>query len=110
MILHLGWGNPESVYRLRNEGVKINAMERGLADGKLSVSLQRALTAQRANRTLKCARPSTASRAGEGMSCSALCCVAHPECCVQLWVPQYKNIKLLESDNKDGEGSGGQGV
>jgi len=62
-------------------------------DGKLDMSQQCALEAQKANHIL-----SMASRAREVILpfCSALV-RPHPEYCVQMWSPQYRrDIELLE--------------
>lgn len=52
LILHLVWGNPKSVYKLRDERLKNSPAERGvrfLVEGKFSMSQQRTLAAQRSN-------------------------------------------------------------
>ena len=72
--------NPGYMHRLRDKKLESSPTERDvgfLADGKLNLSQQCALAAQRANRTLGCIRPSTASRAGGGVVplCSVLCCL-----------------------------------
>ena len=63
-----------------------------LADSKLNASQQCALVAQKAYRALWCTRPSTATGQGEQLSCSALWGLTSH--CV--WVPQHKDITLLE--------------
>lgn len=64
-ILHLGWDSPSYgyVYTLRNEMLESSRADLGvLVDSKLNVSLQCALTAQRANGTLGCPTPNTVTR------------------------------------------------
>lgn len=86
LILELGKGNPVYIggYRgwgIGNERLESSPTERDLgilADSKLNISQQCILTAQRANCTLECTGPSTATGRGEGLSCSALCCAASP--------------------------------
>lgn len=56
-----------------------------------------ALASQRANYTLGYIRPSTAIECRKGLS-SLLCAVQlHLQHRVQVWVPQYKDIRLLET-------------
>ena len=54
-----------------------------LADGKLELSQKSAVAAQRANRTLGCTRPSTASGRGEGLS--PLLCAVWPHLQHRVW-------------------------
>ena len=54
-----------------------------LVNSKWNMSQQCALAAQRANRTLGCTRPSTASGRGEGLS--PLLCAVWPH--LQHWMP-----------------------
>ena len=68
-------------------------------DGKLDMSQQCALTAQRANCILGCIKSSVASRLKEEIL--PLCSVLvrpHLEHCVQMWRPQCRrDVDLLES-------------
>jgi len=67
-------------------------------DGKLNMSQQCALAAKTANCVLECIKHSIASWSREVIVplCTALVW-PHLEYCVRFWVPQNKDIKLLES-------------
>jgi len=66
-------------------------------ESRLNVSQQCALAARRSNHALGCSRPSTATGWGEELS-PLLCAVwPHLQHWVQVWVPQQKGTKLLES-------------
>ena len=69
-----------------------------LVDGKLPMSQQCALTAQKANCVLGCIKRSVASRAREGILPLYSALVRPPlQCCVQLWGHQHqKDTDLLE--------------
>jgi len=71
-------------------------------NGMLDMTLQCALAAQQANRTLGCIPSSVASREGEGILplCSALV-RPHQESCIQLWSPQHRaDMDLLEPGHR----------
>ncbi|KAK4823420.1 hypothetical protein QYF61_001875 [Mycteria americana] len=87
-------------YKLGDERLESSPAERDLGawvDGKLNMSQHCALAAKRASHVLGCIKHSIASRWREVMVplCTALV-QPHLEYCVQFWVPQYKDIKLLE--------------
>jgi len=91
-VLHLGQGNPQYHYRLRDEGIESSPAEKDLAvlmDEKLGMSQQGALTAQKANRILSYIKRSVASRSREEILplYSALL-RPHLESCIQLWSSQ----------------------
>ena len=66
----MGQGNPKHKYRLGREWIESTPEEKDLgvfADGKLNVTWQCALTAQKANHILGSIKSSVASRSREGI-------------------------------------------
>jgi len=72
------------------------------------------MAAQRTNWTLGCPRPSTATRQEEGLSHSALCCVAAPRPLNAGLAPTVYGLKTIRECPKEGykfgEGSRGEEV
>jgi len=106
-VLHLGRGNPQYRYRLRDEGIESSPAEkdlRVLMNEKLDMTWQCVLAAQKATRILGCIKSSMASRSCEVILplCSTLV-RPHLEYCVQLWSPQHrKDMELLEGIHRGG--------
>ena len=97
----MGWGNPKHKYRLGRKWIVSSPAQKDLgvlADKKLNMTRQCALTAQKASHLLGCIPSSVASRLREEVLplCSALV-IPPRESCVQLWSPQHrKDLDLLE--------------
>jgi len=69
-ILHLGQTNPGSTYKQRHKRLESSPLGRdlgGWVGGKLNMSQQCALAAQRANHVLVCIKHSIASRSGQAI-------------------------------------------
>ena len=86
-VLHLGRGNPNCQYNLgdvRTEYSPAKKTLRVLADGKLDMSQQCALSAQKANCILGCIKRSVVSRLKE-VILPLLCTVRlHLDYCIQM--------------------------
>ena len=99
-ILLLSWGNSHYQCKLGGERVERSPAEKHLGvlvEGKLDMSQQCALAAQKDNSILDCIRRSV----GDGGDPAPLLCAGeaspHLEYCIQMRSPQYKrDMKLLE--------------
>jgi len=95
-VLHLGHGNPHYDYNLGDKRIEHSPPEKDLGvlvDGKLGMSQQCALAAQKANHIQGCIKRSVTSRAKEVILplCSALV-RPHLEYCFQY----RRDLELLE--------------
>jgi len=100
-VLYTGRGNPKNKYRLDKKWIESSPEEkdlRVLVEKKLSMTRQCALSAQKANHTLRCIPSSVGSRVREGiLPLCPLLLRPHRESCVQLWSPQHRtDMDLLE--------------
>ncbi|GAB0188408.1 mitochondrial enolase superfamily member 1 [Grus japonensis] len=100
-VLHMGRCNPKHDYRLGKEWIESSPEEKDLGvliDEKLSMSRQRALAAQKANRVLGCIKRGVTSRSREVvLPLYSTLERPHLEYCVQLWGPQYRrDMELLD--------------
>ncbi|GAB0194663.1 cAMP-dependent protein kinase inhibitor alpha [Grus japonensis] len=100
-VLHVGQRNPKHNYRLGEEWIEGSPEEKDLGvliDGKLNMSWQCALAAQKANRIQR----GVTSRLREVILPLYSALVRpHLEYCGQLWGPQYRrDMELLERDQR----------
>lgn len=116
-FLHLGPDSPGCRYWLRDERLESSPTQRGqgvLSDGKLSMSQQCALAAQRANRALGCISPALPLEKEGGCP---LCCAAASSRAMgaglgtTVWEYRHKTIRECQKQSyEDGEGSGQQDI
>ena len=100
--------------KLGNEWIESSPAEKDfgvLVDGKLNMSQQCVLTAQKANHILCCIKRSVAIRSREGILPLYSALVRpHLQCSVQLWGPQLRRtwtcLSGSRGGHKDNQGAG----
>ena len=100
-VLRVARGNIHYQYKLGDERIESSPAEKDLGvtvDGKLNISQQCVLAAQKANCILGCIKRSVVSRLREVIL--PLCSVLvrpHLQYCIQMWSPQHRrDMGLLE--------------
>jgi len=110
-VLHVGWHNHQYKYRMEDELIESSTAEKDLGillDKKLDMSLQCALTAQKANCIMGCIKRSGANRLREVILLLYSALVRrHLESCVQLWNPQHGPVGVgPQEGHKNDQGAG----
>ncbi|RMC17404.1 hypothetical protein DUI87_05985 [Hirundo rustica rustica] len=99
-VLHLQSGNPRHTYRLGREGAESSPVEKDLgvvADEESEMSHQHVLASQKASCIVGCIQRNVARKLKEEIL-PLYSALVRPllECCIQLWCPHHKNMKLWQ--------------
>ena len=112
-FLLLGCSNLHYQYKLEEERIEYNLAEENLGvlmDGKLDMSQQFVLAAQKANYIIGCIKGSMARRSKVViLLLYSVLMRSHLEYCIQMWSPQYRRdmdllkcVQRTENDPRDG--------